>query len=1465
MTNIAVCCTINDKRDAGAEDSMADRTDVLNKDEIEEYKRQITQARNEENKRQAEFRVKYSFKAPEFVAHATHVSQEEFKSSVGEIFAKYPADTDLVPAFSKGTQNEFNAEKSVKGRFDGDKLRALGRFVPYPERVFALATKQDEKGNPILDEQGRPVPQDGSYAYSLKKCCASINVVDDEIPLLIGFEERYADFESGEKTGHIYIGKGKDFKAEYDEHGNITEYTSDKEMVVTHHYKTTPKDAMEHNVQLVMFGTEADYEKWATEVRNKRNKFATFIYSDDIMIKLLQEEIAAGRATYINATERGFNPKITALQTARENINRTDKSQEFANADKITVAEPSAKHYRAFLTACREMQDYIENPNTPDDIGKSVSRGFIFAKKEFLSLSEDEFKTKIVEEYAKRSQDGAAKPEYFRFILVGDKIAGYVNARAMARDEFDVKYGLESCKKWDYISEHGARACISDVLLPEYRGKGIIGKAQKLFFDELRKKGINEVSATVLSDNASSNRAHNKMLDDYGGRTYQVHGDPDGKGVQYFNRYIINTDTSSRQKDNFKEEIKAVLSDHFDEIKQPVSVSLGLHLRGQTVENVVNLLRKDGINAIPYYDAKVQDDLSCFVVDGTGIRSPFMPPDDAVKAAADMARIMLKNKIETSRAMPITKASLVPAVSERYTGSVIDIAKNNPTIPNVKETLSEYLQYAAEKMPAIAIPDTKSNTRIYSGRLFADAYALTPHRRYRDCVYATNMFSEALTYSQAANKGGLHLEEINGRSYGFIIELKQPEKQKFYDMAGAERPFASREERQTAKRKENRDDYETLVLEDRNPVTAMYLRIGNDKVVQIADENGFFNKDGIDWEKFALLHKPRDTNEPNDYMVARINKQIEEFPIFAYEKQNDLGEYQPTADIKGYAYKELIKENADGFEINNASFHSLKLSENMCKTNFTGNVSLINCTVAENQTLELGHCDGDISFSHMTYDNNIHLPEQCGCFSLSCVKLPPCDELDLSQSKCQNITLEASDLTAVKSLELPQSDELKLRYNVKMPEKLDLSGIKTIIFDQTAKLDLVQTKEIKATGFDVAMRSRDEKDPINRLVDGYTMKICSLLPEWNHSEAGKDAEAAKQKLNFAAKMTQLKAFLHEKNITDEKQILRAMDLVIAKNVPDEHVRIVIDGEEHRAAHQAIAKDDKLQYKIPPQEKHNLLNSAKTFHKQQLFTLVAPSKPDEIVNILVAEKKIGNRTVGIVAVDSFMIEYGNADVLKKVDKIADYVLEQSKNWNDVVFDFRGNGGGDASIIKQIGERMSGKKLAYADKTEIIDKALTDRGGPPEQYMQKANDKTFTGNVYVLQDGGNSSAADGAIWMLRQTDNYTTVGENTFGAFAGGDVKKHKIEGGTLLIGNTYRERYLPDGTKVEEGKGIPPDIKCASENAYDMAITLVKKTNMQMYSLKTDKANLSANQRDNMQIKTTLKTLADIKRDREYNH
>ena len=346
----------------------------------------------------------------------------------------------------------------------------------------------------------------------------------------------------------------------------------------------------------------------------------------------------------------------------------------------------------------------------------------------------------------------------------------------------------------------------------------------------------------------------------------------------------------------------------------------------------------------------------------------------------------------------------------------------------------------------------------------------------------------------------------------------------------------------------------------------------------------------------------------------------------------------------------------------------------------------------------------------------------------------------------------------------------------------------------------------------------NQTDSINELIDLYTRKICSGLPEWNHSKAKQDPDIIKQKNDFAAKMAELKTA----NITDEKQALRDMDLIIARNVPDEHIQIRIDGENRRAADLSPYPD--LRYKIPPEENNNLILSDEKFDASELFTLTAPSMPDEKANILVAEKKIGKSRVGVLAIDSFMIEMSDAGVRDRVDKIADIVLKRSERWNDMIVDLRGNGGGDADLIKRIGERMAGKKLDYADKIEVIEKEPLSQDGPPERYMQKPGDKTFTGNVYVLQDGCNASAAEGAIWMLRQMDRCKTIGENTHGAFAGGDVKRHRIGGGTLYMGNTYRERIL-NNRKVEEGKGIAPDIRSSSKTAYALAVSAVKRKDM----------------------------------------
>lgn len=582
-----------------------------------------------------------------------------------------------------------------------------------------------------------------------------------------------------------------------------------------------------------------------------------------------------------------------------------------------------------------------------------------------------------------------------------------------------------------------------------------------------------------------------------------------------------------------KEELKKVLSDHFDKIKQPVSVSLGLHLNGQTVEDVVNLLRKDGINAVPYYDEKVKDDLSLFVVDGTGIRTPFFKnPKDAVRATSDMVKIMQQNGIETSRAMPITKDNLIEAVPHAYTGNIIDIAKNNPDKENVDKTLSEYLRYAAEKMPSIRIPkeddkDFTSRTHIYRGGFLGDKpYAVTFNRRYRDCAYGTNRLTEAIKYSIGANLGrGLHYKEIDGKSYAFVYDFEQQKEQKFYDMAGAERPFATPEEKQTANRPDYRLDYETLIIKDRNSLSAIYLRV-DEKLVQIADKNGYIKKDGVDWEEFAKLHTPKNTSELNDYLVARTNKQITEFPTFSYPEKSEnpldifkrkgqketLETYDRNLNINGLTFKNKTKKTDDGIEIENASLNSLKISESISKVRFTGDLTLRNCALASNlDMLDISDCKGDICMAHMQYIN-IKPPKECNEFTLSCVKMQKGDVLDLSEMKCKKMTFEDVDLSAIKMIKLPKEmEELKFRYNVKFPENIDFGGAKNIIFDKTAKPDYSQTKQISASdSANIEVENAADKEQLRGKMKNEKIDIVTRMAELPATQKLRDMIKSKE-------------------------------------------------------------------------------------------------------------------------------------------------------------------------------------------------------------------------------------------------------------------------------------------------------------------------------------------------------------------
>lgn len=100
----------------------------------------------------------------------------------------------------------------------------------------------------------------------------------------------------------------------------------------------------------------------------------------------------------------------------------------------------------------------------------------------------------------------------------------------------------------------------------------------------------------------------------------------------------------------YSDELREVFSDHFDDVTQPVSMSLGVYMDGRRIDEVVGMLRKNGIDAMPFYDPKAAENPNAFIVDGTGVRSPFFEPKDAVRAAADVFETMKQNGLSTSRA-----------------------------------------------------------------------------------------------------------------------------------------------------------------------------------------------------------------------------------------------------------------------------------------------------------------------------------------------------------------------------------------------------------------------------------------------------------------------------------------------------------------------------------------------------------------------------------------------------------------------------------------------------------------------------------------------------------------------------------------------------------------------------------------------------------------------------------------------
>lgn len=509
-------------------------------------------------------------------------------------------------------------------------------------------------------------------------------------------------------------------------------------------------------------------------------------------------------------------------------------------------------------------------------------------------------------------------------------------------------------------------------------------------------------------------------------------------------------DAVIKQAEN-PDEFTEILSNHFDTLANNAVVSLGINLNGKKVEDVVGILRTEGIDAVPYYSEKVEN-LGCFVVDESGIRTPYFSADDCLVCVKDMYNALHKNGIDIKGyALPLCEENLTRCVRPRADRQIDVIQGNLEVKAFIIRQFEEFVK--ADKIDLKTRFEEKG-VLYRGGTLGNQPYAVTTSRCARSVCYATSDMNIASKYADGGFSLDIGYLPINGKKYGFIYEFKSDETYKRYPEYGIEH------------RREvwgNQEVHETPIFPHRNPLKSVYLQYGTD-VIQIADENGYLS---ADWKKFAELHSVYSANEKNDRMVKRANMLKDMLDSgddvsISYVKKTDLANDDVCSSrLDGYVFCDNIKNG--GREIENANITAVSLPKDFETVQFTGNLVLDNVEGLPNKKLDLSKCSGIIKLSNLDlrHCDELILPEKCATLVLHNVQLPS-NQKCLGIKECKNFVLFNQDLSGLEELTFPKvENNIRFWGHNMMPELVDVSNVSNLTdLNEKTNLDFSQTQKL---------------------------------------------------------------------------------------------------------------------------------------------------------------------------------------------------------------------------------------------------------------------------------------------------------------------------------------------------------------------------------------------------------------------
>ncbi|UII55593.1 S41 family peptidase [Cytobacillus spongiae] len=189
------------------------------------------------------------------------------------------------------------------------------------------------------------------------------------------------------------------------------------------------------------------------------------------------------------------------------------------------------------------------------------------------------------------------------------------------------------------------------------------------------------------------------------------------------------------------------------------------------------------------------------------------------------------------------------------------------------------------------------------------------------------------------------------------------------------------------------------------------------------------------------------------------------------------------------------------------------------------------------------------------------------------------------------------------------------------------------------------------------------------------------------------------------------------------------------------------------------------------------------------------KRDEIPQITVYSdlKKQNERKIGYLEITSFSENTAKEfkEELKSLEK---------KRMEGLIIDVRGNPGGLLSSVEEILKEFVSKEKPYVQ--------IEKRDGEKLRYFSTLEgDKTYP--VAVLIDEGSASASEILAGALKEGENYTLIGERTFGK---GTVQQAMPMGDGSNIKLTLFKWLTPDGNWIHK-KGIEPTLEVTQPDIY----------------------------------------------------